>query len=570
MKPIIEITGLSYAYRGFEDKWVLRDINLEVFPNEFVSVAGRTGSGKSTLCYALNSLVPKSFGGVMEGSVTICGINTSDVQPAELAKEVGIVLQSPESQMVGLTVREDVEFGLENIALNRDEIREKADWALEVVKLTQLQDVSPWKLSGGQKQRLAIASALAFRPKVLVLDNPTAELDPIGKIDVLETINYLNQDFGITVFIVDQELSEILPYSQKLLIMDAGQIIAYDTPRAVLNQPELLRDAGIKLPDTVETCYQLKKDRLWQGSLPMTVDEALPKLSKQFKNIKITNDQSVNIGIDATDPLIEINNVNFNYPNAPVVLNDINLKIYAGDFIALMGQNGAGKTTLAKHLNGLLKPVSGQVLVDGLDTKTERVSKLATRVGYVFQNPDHQIFSKTVYEELSFGPNNLGWPPDQIEEAVQQSLRDIEMDDRADAEPYFMGLAERKLIAIASILIMKPQVLVLDEPATGADFNVALRIMRYISDLHQRGLTVLIITHDVSLAANYANRMIVMKEGKIEMDDTPQMVFQDKELLHKCQIALPEVVHLINALIPGHEHQIIRVDDLVSFLSGGN
>lgn len=567
MEPIVDVQGLSYAYRGFEDKWVLCDISLQIQSQEFIAVAGRTGSGKSTLCYALNSLVPHSFGGIMEGTVLVCGTNTRDTTPASLASKVGIVLQSAESQLVGLTVREDVEFGLENLALDRNEIRTRADWALDVVQLGHLQDASPWNLSGGQKQRLAIASALAFRPQLLVLDNPTAELDPVGKQEVLETISLLNREHHITIFIVDQELHEILPYAHRLLVLDEGRVLLIDTPDAVLDQAERIRAAGVKLPDVTEIGYQLRKRKLWEGVLPIGIDQA----KDRFANIlKSHPPQAIpQAGAHhAGEPLIELSDVSFHYTSSKPVLQKINLTIHSGDFVALMGQNGAGKTTLAKHLNGLLKPNSGQVLVEGMDTRKESVAKLATRVGYVFQNPDHQIFSKTVVEELSFGPKNLGWQPDRIEQAVQRALHDIGMEDRGEAEPYFMGLAERKLIAIASVLIMEPHVLVLDEPATGADYNVALRIMRYICDLHQRGLTVIIITHDVSLAANYATRMIAMRDGTIRLDGPPESAFQQKEQLKKCNISLPEVVELSNALEPFGLKQIIRVQDMVSVFEG--
>ncbi len=567
MEPIVDIQSLSYAYRDFEDKWILRDISLQIQPGEFVAVAGRTGSGKSTLCYAMNGLVPHSFGGRMEGSVRICGLNTRETAPAALASKVGIVLQSAESQLVGLTVREDVEFGLENISLARSEIQTRTDWALEVVQLATFQASSPWNLSGGQKQRLAIASALAFKPQLLVLDNPTAELDPVGKQEVLETIALLNRELGITIFIIDQELHEILPYANRLAILDEGKLLLTNRPEEVLDQAEVVRAAGVKLPDVTEICYQLRKRKLWSTALPTTIDQAEEALAAMLQAGRNSSPPTKNKP-DLKSPLIELQDVSFQYPNGKAVLKQVNLTIHAGDFVALMGQNGAGKTTLAKHLNGLLKPNSGQVVVEGLDTRHESVSHLATRVGYVFQNPDHQIFSRTVEEELSFGPINLGWPPEKVNEAVARALKDIEMEDRRQAQPYFMGLAERKLIAIASVLIMEPHALVLDEPATGADYNVALRIMRYISDLHRRGLTVIIITHDVSLAANYASRVIAMREGVIRLDDTPEEVFKQKERLRDCKIALPEVVELSRALGQEGLQQVIRVQDMVSVLEG--
>ncbi|GAP12391.1 ATPase components of various ABC-type transport systems, contain duplicated ATPase [Longilinea arvoryzae] len=570
MEPIVKITGLRYAYRGHETTEVLRGIDLEIQKGEFLAIAGRTGSGKSTLCYSLNGLVPHSFGGKMEGSVIVSGTDTQKATPAELAQKVGIVLQSAESQIVGLTVEEDVEYGLENLALPVDVIIRRREEALEIVEMTAFKDVSPWNLSGGQKQRVAIAAALAFRPEILVLDNPTAELDPIGKEEVLQTIAHLNRDMGITIVIVDQELQEIIPYADRIAIMDDCKILVVDTPEKVLDQAGLLREAGIKLPDVTEIAYQLRKDGQWPGALPVDLETTRQTLKRilpaDFEpGLPIEKSQVV-----PGEPLIVAQKACFNYSNGKPVLKDVDLEIHRGEFIALMGQNGAGKTTLAKHLNGLLKPTAGKVIVEGLDTHSVSISRLSSKVGYVFQNPDHQIFSKNVAEELAFGPRNLKWDEKRIEEAVQKSLKDIGMEGRGEDEPFFMGLAERKLIAIASVLIMEPDVLVLDEPATGADFGVALRIMRYICGLHQKGLTVVIITHDVSLAANYTSRMLVLNHGHIALDGPAEEVFAQKELLRECHISLPQVTELSNQLqdcgIPGN---IIRVPDMVQVLKGG-
>ncbi len=569
MESIIQISGLTYAYRGHEDKLVLKGIDLEVRKGEFLAIAGRTGCGKSTLCYAINALVPHSFGGKMEGSVFVAGIDTRESTPAEMARKVGIVAQSAESQLVGLTVEEDVEFGLENISLPVPEIKSRSKEALNVVNMVAFKDKSPWNLSGGQKQRLAIASALAFNPEILVLDNPTAELDPIGKEEVLETIAMLNKEHGITIMIVDQELHEVMPYADRLAILDDGRIIMIDSPEKVLDQAQTVRAAGVKLPDVTEIGYQLRKDKIWPGGLAITLDQAEKKIrqfiSGGFTPAPLIEREKVNPG----EPLIEIQNVSFNYPDGPTVLNDVSLTIRRGEFITMMGQNGTGKTTLAKHLNGLLKPISGNILIEGLNTKEESLGRLATKVGYVFQNPDHQIFSKNVAEELAFGPKNLGWSEENINTAVERALKDIGLEDRAEAEPFFMGLAERKLIAIASILIMEPDVLVLDEPATGADYGVALKIMRYISNLHKHGLTVVIITHDVSLATNYASRLLVMHGGQVALDGTPEDVLCEAEKLRQSKIALPQVAELANRLEDINLPQdIIRVQDMVHTLRG--
>jgi energy-coupling factor transport system ATP-binding protein len=568
MDPIIQIENLTYAYRGREDTPVLRGINLEVQQGEFLAIAGRTGSGKSTLCYAFNGLVPHSFGGRMEGTVRVCGLDTRASSIPALARKVGIVFQSAESQLVGLTVEEDVEFGLENIGLPAEEIKARALAALEVVRMSEYAHVSPWHLSGGQKQRVAIAAALAFRPEILVLDNPTAELDPLGKEEVLETIGRLNREHGITIIVVDQELHEIIPYAHRIAILDAGLIRLIGRPPEVLDQAAVVRDVGVKLPDVTEVGYQLRKVEKWPERLPVTVEEGYQMLRTILRSSKPL-DPPPREPPELGSPILQMEDVSFRYPGGAEVLNGVDLEVRRGEFVALMGPNGAGKTTLAKHLNGLLKPSAGRVLVDALDSREHSVAELATKVGYVFQNPDHQIFLPTVAEELAFGPKNLGWPKERIERAVERALVDIGLEGQADAEPFFMGLAERKLIAIASVLIMEPQVLVLDEPATGADYGVALRIMRYISELHRKGLTVLIITHDASLAANYTSRLLVMREGRILLDGPPEAVFGERETLRACHVAPPQVAELAQrAEDLGVPPGIIRVDDMVGILKG--
>lgn len=578
--PAIRIDGLRYAYRGHEESPVLNGIDLEIRQGEFAVIAGRTGSGKSTLCYALLGLIPHSFPGHMEGSVRVCGIDTASSTINDLTRRVSLVMQSAESQLVGLTVLEDVQFGLENLGLPPAEIVERSQWALDVVRLAAFAETSPWSLSGGQKQRLAIAAALAFHPEVLVLDNPTAELDPLGKTETLETIARLNRELGTTIVMVDQDLEEIVRYASRLVILDGGRIVLEGTPADVLDRAEILRQVGIKLPEITEVGYQLRALGHWQGRLPVTVVEARERIDalldrgRSAADARSSGDRSwagthpaapADEAGTPPDDLVRIEDLRFAYPGGPDVLKGIDLLIRRGEFVALMGPNGAGKTTLAKHLNGLLKPTEGRVLIDGEDTRRRTVAELARRVGYVFQNPDHQIFAETAAQELAFGPHNLGWPTERISVAVERTLRDLDLADQGSAPPFFMGLAERKLLALGSVLIMGPELLVLDEPATGADFGVALRIMRYIASLHRAGLTVLIITHDVSLAASYAERLLVVRDGQVALDGPPRAVFRRVDELRGCFVSPPQIVALADAL----GSDAISAGELVEQLVGG-
>jgi len=560
MPSIIHIRGLVYSYRRQEQRPALQGIDLEIEAGEFVAIAGRAGSGKSTVCYALNGLIPQSFGGRMEGEVRVCGLDTRSTSVPELARHVGIVLQSAESQLVGLSVEEDAAFGLENIGLPSQEVNARVLSALHAVNLHEIAHRSPWTLSGGQKQRLAIAAAIAFQPEVLVLDNPTAELDPVGKQEVMATIARLNSEHGLTVVIVDQELEEVIPYVSRLILMDHGQIVHAGKPADVIDRAQDVLELGVKLPEVAQVAWKLRGLGRWNGPLPLCIDDAvsgLQELPQAAPTVEPVSQRG-----QPGETLIELENVSFAYSDGTPVLSNINLTVRQGEFVTLMGPNGAGKTTLAKHLNGLLLPGSGRVLVHGTDTRDSSVAKLAQKVGYVFQNPDHQIFSRTAAEELAFGPRNLGWPDDKIAEAVRIALTRIDGKERGKEDPFFMGLAERKLIAIASVLVMQPEVLVLDEPATGADHEAAMRIMNYLSELHRQGLTIVIVTHDVSLAANYADRIVALRSGRILLDGTPREVFQRSEELRSCLVTPPQVATLAQKL-DGRFSSIYRVDEMV-------
>lgn len=575
---IVEIDDLAYSYRAAPDRRVLDGVSLTVRRGEILGICGRTGSGKSTLCYAMAGLVPHSFGGRMTGRVTVDGVDTTSTTVAALTRHVSLVMQSPESQIVGLTVREDVEFGLENIGCAPEETVERAAWALAQVRLTGLESRSPWDLSGGQKQRLAIAAAIAFHPAVLVLDNPTAELDPMGKEDVLETLVGLNRALGTTIVIVNQELSEIAPDADRLLLLDAGRVAALGTPAEVLDQPDRFHSVGIRLPEVTEIAARLRSAGAWDGPLPIEVPDAVPQLRRRLAGRRAASPAPAaapaalpeeNRAAPAAPPPIRVRDIRFAYPNGSEVLRGVSLEIARGSFVALMGPNGAGKTTLAKHFNGLLRPSSGVVEIDGIDAARTTVARLAARIGYVFQNPDHQVFSETVAEELAFGPGNLGWDTARIDEAVERTLEDLGMSAQRDARPFFLGLAERKLLALGSILIMGPEVLVLDEPATGADHMVALRIMRYISELHARGLTVVIITHDVSLAARYADRLVVVRDGQVVLDGPPPQVFAAREELDRSFVRPPQTVMIGRALDGLVDPSVTHVDAFMAALEGG-
>ena len=365
-----------------------------------------------------------------------------------------------------------------------------------------------------------------------------------------------------TVVIVNQELEEVLPHASRLLLMDAGRIVRDGCPAEVIDDAASVSGVGVRLPDAVAVASALRAAGRWRGRLPVSVDEAADGLRAMPHAAPCS--QASAVAPVARPPLVTFEQVSFAYPSGASVLRGVSLDIGRGEFVALMGPNGAGKTTLAKHVNGLLQPTSGRVLVDGLDTRTAGISRLATRVGYVFQNPDHQLFARTVGEECRFGPANLGWDAVKVDAAVSRAL--AHLGARPDDDPFFMGLAERKLVAMASVMAMEPGLLVLDEPATGADHEAALRIMDYLAARHREGLTVVVVTHDVSLAAAYATRVVVVRDGGVALDGPPVDVFGQAEALAAALVTPPQAARLARAL-PGLPFTC-HVHDLIASISG--
>ena len=402
-QPAILIRDLHYAYppplHGSAPVSVLRGINLAIGAGEFVAVLGRVGAGKSTLCMALNGLVPHATGGIFRGAVTVLGRNTKTHPIADLARSVGLVFQDPEMQLTQMRVEDEIAFGPENLGVPSGAIEERVTWALDAVGLAGYRDRSPLLLSGGEKQRVAIAAMLAMRPQVLALDEPTANLDPAGKAAIFNLLARLARERQITIVLATQELERVARYAQRVVVLHDGVVALDDAPAAVFAQAPLLREWGIGVPQLAELASLLTQ----QTGRPyrfLHMGEAYAQLRGELRadNSDLSQEsggRGQGSGVRGREgPQLAFEQVSFNYPDGTAALRDVSLAVAAGEFVALLGANGSGKTTLAKHLNGLLKPTSGCVRVHGRDTRPMRVAELARQVGYVFQNPDHQIFAR--------------------------------------------------------------------------------------------------------------------------------------------------------------------------------
>ena len=557
----IAIENLYYAYPSpasdSEAVPVLQGVNLEIGRGESVALLGRVGVGKTTLCMALNGLVPQVTGGIFRGNVRVLGLNTKEHPVADLAQHVGLVFQDPESQLVQMRVEDEVAFGPENLGVPTAEIEERVTWALEAVGLAGYRDRSPLLLSGGEKQRLAIAAMLAMHPRVLVLDEPTASLDPAGKAAVFRVLQELRRRQDITIFMATQEMERITRFADRVLVLHQGQIVLDGPPARILAQVPRLEELGIGAPQIMELAHLLsqRSKRRYRFTGDAQAFKELRRRARKARLHKAHGGLPPAIPPPAGRPnpfaernLVTVENVSFTYADGTPALRDVSLILHPGDFVALLGPNGAGKTTLVRHLNGLLRPASGKVLVERQDTRTTGVAELAHLVGYVFQNPDHQIFAPTVREEVAFGLQAQQLPASIVARRVSETLERFGLGPHAETPPALLGYGQRRQVALAAIIAMHPKVLILDEPTGGLDWRSRQELLALLSNLNALGHTVVLVTHDMRLVAEHARRAVVLVAGHLLFDGDTRELFRQREVLAQAQLALPPVTRLANRL----------------------
>lgn len=541
--PLVQIEGLHFAYpslrAGSPSPPALRDIHLSVAAGECVAIMGANGSGKTTLCLALNGLVPQATGGTFRGHVWVGGRDTRTTPVAALATQVGLVFQEAENQLCTLRVEDEVAFGLENLGLPADEIERRITWALEAVGLSRLRDHPPAQLSGGQQQRLALAAVLAMQPAVLVLDEPTGGLDPRGRQGVLEVLMALRRQ-GSTIVMATQDAEAVAALADRVVVLHEGAIALEGPPRAVFAQVARLHALGVAVPQLAALSHLLGHTPPW-----LTVAEALAALRSVEERKPEDARLSPLARSEAGDAgkAVQFEDVWYRYPSGVQALRAIDLRLEAGEYIALLGANGSGKTTLARHISGLLRPRRGRVLVLSQDTRHASPGALARCVGHVFQNPDHQIFAPTVWEEVAFGPRNLGWDAATVRQRVTAALERFRLTHLADVPPATLSFGARRRVTLAAVEAMQPQVLVLDEPTLGLDHALTEEVMAWVAECHVAGRTAVFITHDMPCAVRAA-RWVVLREGAVVLDAPPQEALAQGDALADAGLVPPPVVAL--------------------------
>lgn len=590
---VITVENLRYRYPHTKEL-ALDGLDFSVEKGEFIGIIGENGAGKSTLSQAIMGLVPQFYKGAYGGMVTVDGIEAGKTPVAQLCGHVGLVFQNPFNQLSGAkdNVYEEVAFGMQNLGVPAEEMKKRVEEALKLLDIWQYRDRNPFDLSGGQMQRVAIASVLVMRPDVMILDEPTSQLDPEGSDEVFRAVETLTGS-GITILMIEQKIEKLAAYCDRILLLHKGKQIAFDTPQKVFSMPDL-NDYGIQASAFTRIC-KAEQVTLADGTYPVTVKEAAEVLREkrlgvyehanaeagvqkavgaseagtgqvQAKNAE-TGARSGQSGtcrkaenVASVDEQFRIEKLDFSYLADIPVLEDLNMKLDQRP-TAIIGQNGAGKTTLVKLLKGLLKPVSGSIYFHGEDISGKTVAMLAGSVGYVFQNPDDQIFKYNVMDEVLFGPLNIGMDPEQAKKEAAWALELTGLSGKEKENPYDLELYERKMTAIASVLAMDTDVLILDEPTIAQDWKGRQIIGSIIRSLSGRGKLVIAILHDMDFVAENFERVIIMAHGQVLADGTAKEVFAQEEVLKKARLQKPYVMQLSEAL--GYEKSYLTVEELL-------
>lgn len=531
----------------------LKNVSLQVGTGEMVVVIGASGAGKSTLVKCFNRVIPAFQSGLLTGAVSLFGCSLLHEKVGELAGTVGMVFQDFEAQLFSTTVRDEIIFGMEQLGVAPIEMQQRLAEVLALVGLSGFESRDPTTLSGGQKQRLAIAALLALRPQILVLDEPTTDLDPQGRQEIFALLRRMRTE-GHTLVLVEHELSAAVD-ADRVVLLANGQVIASDCPERLLPQVDLLLQAGVRPRDIDRLCHHFGVRtflRDWEQATEF-LREHLSFDSEQ----RCGRDSSSNIHTirevrhyngqphqELSLSFLQLQTVSLIYPGNVPAVHEISLSIQEGEFIALLGQNGSGKTTLAKMISGLLTPSSGQVFLRGQEVHRLPLHALAQEVSYVFQNPDHQLFADTVEDEVAFGPRNLGLDSLEVEARVQEALDAVGLSMLRKQDPFLLGRGERQRLAVASLLALRPRLLILDEPTTGLDYLEQQRMMQLLRRLHNEGRTIIIITHVPWVAAEYAERALLMTQGHLVWDGSLRGLCARPDLYARAAFHPPEITML--------------------------
>lgn len=570
MKTSIEIKNFSLRYANRENK-VFDNLNLRIPHGKLSLLVGSSGCGKSTMALSLTGIIPNSIEGIMEGDILVNGESIKGKTPGELSTRVGIVFQDPESQFCTFTVEDEIAFGLENLNLKRDEMDKRIDEVLGLINMKDFRFKQLSQLSGGEKQKIAICSILALGAECIVLDEPTANLDPKSSAEIFNLLINLRDKLNKTIIIIEHKLDDLIPQVDNIILLSKDGNVEYT------GSPEELIGGFSQKNDNVP---------LWFPEIGVLSNRLREKNTSL--GFFITHEQAVNelkmhthlFANKAADPkeispfgekLIEINNLTFDYDNGYRAIDNISLNIYAGEFLAITGSNGAGKSTLSKILLGLYRSFNGDVLIQNKPVGSYKKRDLVKQIGLVFQNPEHQFVSSRVYDELSYGLKLGELPKTQIDERVNEYLERFDLKAFSEHNPFQLSQGQKRRLSVASMIIGGQSILILDEPTYGQDKKNTERLMEYMKELNLTGVTIIIITHDMNLVANYCSRVILLNRGGKIYDGEAGGLFQDGAAVLEGSIEVPAIPRLSMALKEYDKSfpYLMSIDDYVNSLKGG-
>lgn len=532
-KPVIEFKNFTFQYRA-QAKPTLNNINLTIYEGEKVLIVGPSGSGKSTISNCINGLIPFSYKGNISGSLKINGKETIDMSIFELSNSVGTVLQDPDSQFIGLTVAEDIAFKLENDCVEQDEMKEKVKITSKIVDIDNHLELAPYSLSGGQKQRVTLAGVMVGDVDILLFDEPLASLDPATGKNAIELIDEIKRKTKKTIIIIEHRLEDVLHCDiDRIIVVDKGEIVADMAPKELLAS-NILSEVGIREPLYI-TALKYAKCEVNSNINPqhintLNLDQCTDKLKCWYND---TFEEKKEI---SDEVLLELKNVKFGYEKNREILKGISFKIKKGEMISIVGRNGAGKSTISKLICGFYKPTDGEILFNGKNILNETIKERAEKIGIVMQNPNQMISKTMIFDEVALGLRVRGIDEEEIKERVFDTLKICGLYEFRNWPISALSFGQKKRVTIASILVLNPEVIILDEPTAGQDFKHYTEIMEFLKELNKKGVTIIMITHDMHLMLEYTNRAIVFSNGLKLADDVAGNIITDKNVINEANL----------------------------------
>jgi len=532
-KPIIEFVDFSFKYRA-QAKPTLNNINLTIYEGEKVLIVGPSGSGKSTISNAINGLVPFKYEGDISGSLKINGKETKELSIFELSNMVGTVLQDPDGQFIGLTVGEDIAFKLENDCVEQERMKEIVKEAAQIVDIDTIIDSSPHRLSGGQKQRVSLAGVMVSDVNILLFDEPLASLDPATGKTAIELIDKIKKTSNKTIIIVEHRLEDVLQCEvDRIIVVEDGRIVGDANPNQLLCS-NILNETGIREPLYITALKhancKIKSELKPEHISSLDIDKYKGSLNEWFES---TKEETFKVDDDI---ILELKNIKFKYNNKKDILNDVSFKIHKGEMISIVGRNGAGKSTISKLICGFYLPYSGEILFKGRNIAKDTIKERAEKIGMVMQNPNQMISKTMIFDEVALGLRVRGVSEEKIKEKVFETLKICGLYEMRNWPISALSFGQKKRVTIASILVINPEVIILDEPTAGQDFSHYTEIMEFLCDLNKQGVTIIMITHDMHLMLEYTNRAIVLSEGVKLMDDSAANVLTDEKTIEAANL----------------------------------